>query len=105
MTPADEIARVAAGLTKAQRDVALAAKGLAETDTPYLSFKHLSELTGHAWSTVREACRALREAGVMEYATGLQTDDGEMYGSGYCLTPLGLSIRAFLEQEPQNEQP
>lgn len=41
---------------------------------------------------VRRACRSLRRKGLAEYYRGLMTDEGEVAGSGYCITLAGIEI-------------
>lgn len=39
---------------------------------------------------VRRACRSLRKKGLAEFYRGLMNEDGEVAGSGYCISPLGV---------------
>ncbi|NIJ37903.1 hypothetical protein FHR22_002606 [Sphingopyxis panaciterrae] len=61
-------------------------------DCKCLSFRHLAERTGLPRDEVIDACRTLKADGFADCYTGLWTDDGEPYGSGY-----GLS-RAYLAE-------
>ena len=38
---------------------------------------------------IRRACRALRSGGLAEFGSGLFTEDGETYGSGYMASAAG----------------
>ena len=41
---------------------------------------------------VRRACRSLWRKGLASYHRGLQTEDGEMAGAGYCITREGYDF-------------
>jgi hypothetical protein len=45
----------------------------------------------------RFACRRLRDKGLAIYRRGLFTEDGEVAGSGYALTPAGVAALADME--------
>lgn len=53
------------------------------SDCKCLNFNHLAEQTGLSRDEAATAARSLRERGIAECYTGLWTDDGEPYGSGY----------------------
>lgn len=57
-----------------------------------VSFSYLAD-EGRTIKDVRRACRALRRKGLAEFHRGLMNDDGEVAGSGYCISPAG---EAFL---------
>ena len=90
---------LAAGLSEAQRRIVDESAAQSETDTPYLSFKHLAERTGLGVDVVSSAVRELATLGVMHFERGLMTDEGRPYGSGYCLTDgPGLAVRQHLQE-------
>ena len=47
---------------------------------------------------IRRACRRLRRLGLAEYMQGLFTEDGEVAGSGYGITPAGNSYLENLKK-------
>ena len=47
--------------------------------------------TGLDRKTVRRACRSLKRKGLAQFHNALWTEDGEMYGSGYCATDEAIS--------------
>lgn len=53
------------------------------------SFKHLADNEADI-KLVRRGCRALRRKGLAEFYRGLMNEDGEVAGSGYCISPLGV---------------
>jgi len=62
----------------------------------YVNFKTLSEDTKMDRSEVRRIVRHLTRKGLAEFAKGLWTEDGDPYGSGYCITAKGIVV---LEEE------
>lgn len=68
-----------------------------ETDTPCLSAKHLAERSDLPLAAARMAGRELVKLGLAKCETGLVTDDGDFYGSGWCLSDDGLAVRKHLE--------
>lgn len=72
----------------------------AETDTLgerciYFSLiEYESKLTT---KEVRKACRSLRKKGLAYYYRGLMNDDGEVGGSGYCISQKGQDLANKLE--------
>jgi len=94
MTPST----IAAAMSEAQKRILDESFGQSETETPYLSFKHLAERSGLDIGVIRPAVRELAALGLMHFERGLMTDEGAMYGSGYCLTPLGLAVRQHLQE-------
>lgn len=88
---------IAERLSKTQRRIVLESSSYKDSDTPYRSFRDTARHCDVSAEEVPDACRELRKIGVMEFATGLMTEDGEPYGSGYCLTEgLGLEVRNIL---------
>ncbi len=87
-------------LTERERPVLLL---LREYTRPYgeycVPFSTLSgEPRNSAWTCeVRRIVRQLARKGLAEYYRGLFDDDGEMRGSGYCITRAGL---ATLKENP-----
>lgn len=58
--------------------------------TYVLPFRPIMLRTGLIRPIVRRACRSLARKGYAQYVKGLQTDDGDFAGAGYCITRLGL---------------
>jgi hypothetical protein len=48
------------------------------------------------WKKTRVAVRALARKGLAEYYRGLTNDDGDMCGSGYCITHAGIELAKLL---------
>lgn len=66
-----------------------------ETDTwgeQCLPFSWIEEDTKFDRKTIRKACRVLREKGLVVYLRGLMTEDGEVAGSGYHISPEGREL-------------
>lgn len=61
-------------------------------DFAYLSFRDIAERSEVPVAEVRPIVRALAAAGHAVFGTGLVTEDGEFYGSGYSLTDAGRLI-------------
>ena len=59
-------------------------------------FRALEELTQFKRDEIRTICRQLAALGYLEFMRGCWTEDGEMYGSAYVITPAG---RAALAKE------
>lgn len=51
----------------------------------------------------RAMARHCRNEGLAEYGRGLFTEDGEVFGSGYCITPRGVEWLAA--RRPERELP
>ncbi len=68
----------------------LAGKGGEWSDHGYCSFAPIMRATKADRKTVRRACRSLKRKGLTTFGTGLWTDDGQPYGSGYACTDKGL---------------
>ena len=58
-------------------------------DFGFLSFAAVAQRSGLERHRVRRVVRSLARKGIVQFQRGLWTDDGEMYGSGYGLTPAG----------------
>ena len=98
MTTTPDLAALAGKLSQAQRRIVDESVAQSESDTPFLSFKHIAETSGVAADEVGPAVRDLAALGVMRFERGLMTDEGRPYGSGYCLTDgLGLALRNHLK--------
>ena len=41
---------------------------------------------------VRRGCRSLRRKGLAEFYRGLMTEDGQVAGSGYCISSKGCDL-------------
>lgn len=69
----------------------------------YLAFAVIMDRVGLDRKAVRRSCRSLARKGFAKYGRGLWTEDGEMYGSGYCATgvrpPLTAQQLAEVEAE------
>lgn len=61
-------------------------------DFCYLGFKRLALLSSLPREKVRRPVRWLARKGLAQYASGLQTEDGEFAGSGYACTPAGALV-------------
>lgn len=70
-------------------------------DFSYMAFDGLSRETGIERRVVRLVVRRMARKGWTQYGRGLWTDDGEMAGSGYCITDAG---RAALTQGRETER-
>lgn len=80
-----------------EKEVLALLAGTTRTDGEMcVGFKYLSD-EGTDIKTVRRACRSLRRKGLAEYYRGLMTEDGEVAGSGYCITDLGHEVVEVLE--------
>lgn len=73
-----------------------ALRGFANTDEDFgfLSFKEIARRSKLDIRHVRRTVRSLARKGLLKYARGLWTEDGEVAGSGYALTREG---REFLD--------
>lgn len=56
-----------------------------------VSFSYLAD-NGLTIKEVRRACRSLRRKGLSEFHRGLMNDDGEVAGSGYCISRDGEAL-------------
>lgn len=97
--PASDVDAIVAGLSEGERAVIIALFPYAGGDAPYFNAKHLADVVGLGWpkEQAAEVARSLRGKGLVDAGKGLWTEDGEMYGSGWCLNSLGLAVRAKLE--------
>lgn len=74
----------------------------------YYPFAAIAEITETPRADVRRIVRSLARKGIMQFASGLSTEDGDFLGSGYALTEKGVEIaeaiaaalRAALGKEP-----
>lgn len=98
-----EVRAAAATLTEAQKGLLLVMEGDRESDTPYRSFADLGRMVGKPRSVAGDIARYLRAIGLAQHQSGLVTDDGDFYGSGYCLTPLGLAVKQHLQQSEEQD--
>ena len=96
-----DVDAIIAGLSEGERNVIVAMFPYAGGETPYFNAKHLAEIVGLGWSKEQAAnvARCLRGKGLVDAGKGLWTEDGEMYGSGWCLSETGLAVRAKLEAD------
>jgi predicted transcriptional regulator len=60
----------------------------------YLSFKSIAKRSGLDIKHVRRTVRSLARKGLAEYGRGLWTEDGQVAGSGYCITDAGREALA-----------
>lgn len=65
----------------------------------YLSFRAIAKRSGIPVTSVRRTVRRLAKKGLAEYGSGLFTEDGEVAGSGYCITPAGLALLQAIDAE------
>jgi hypothetical protein len=63
-----------------------------DDDTPYLSFKGIASRSGVDLCHIRRDVRHLARKGLMKFAKGLWTDEGDMAGSGYAITEAGRTM-------------
>jgi len=89
--------RIAAGLSEAQKRV-LAVLGHFESECGFTSFKHTAERCGMSVDEVAPILRQFRKDGLAVFETGLVTDDGEFYGSGYSGSDLGMEVQDLIEE-------
>lgn len=66
-------------------------------DFGYCSFKRLSTRLGCDRALVKAAITDLRRHDLVEFASGLTTEDGEFAGSGYAASDRGLLLQGILE--------
>ena len=94
----DHIDAIIAGMSEAQKRAATVLMSYHDCDTPCLNAKHLAERmeTASSPDDARVAVRALVVTGLARVETGLVREDGDFYGSGWLLTPLGLQVRERL---------
>lgn len=57
-----------------------------------IGFKALSKHTNLDTKTLTTVCRKLRALELVEFYRGLFTEDGEVAGSGYCISPKGAAF-------------
>lgn len=90
---------IAARMTEAQRCALRCMQSYAETDTPCRNARHLAAEMGGQYDAAiaKFIARELVKLGLAVCERGLVTSDGDFYGSGWCLTPLGQQVRAILE--------
>lgn len=91
-----EIARIAGGLTKAQRAI-LPRMSNGELVYP---LQRLVEGLSENIRLYREAVTGLRSIGLAQHGVLFDEDTGAPHGSGTWLTPLGLAVRSHLEANP-----
>lgn len=68
---------------------ALSAFADTEDDFGYLSFRAIAERSGMEQGHVRRQVRRLARLGLTQFKSGLFTEDGAPYGSGYAITTEG----------------
>jgi len=54
-----------------------------------ITFSWIADDAKLALKEVRRACRSLKKKGLAEFYRGLMTEDGEVAGSGYCVSKAG----------------
>lgn len=65
---------------------------------------HFAAIMRHAQlprPILRRHVRALKRAGLAEFAAGLSNWDGEFAGAGYCITSAGLAAVSALKARPE----
>jgi hypothetical protein len=60
-----------------------------QEDFGYLSFSATASRSGVELHRIRRSVRSIARKGLLEFGKGLWTEDGEVAGSGYGLTPAG----------------
>lgn len=99
--PPDEreaIVRIASGLTCDEVKV-IRVLGHYHSETGFTSFKHTGERCGMNAAQVGPILRKLRRLGLTEFGSGLMTEDGELYGSGYAINDKGRAVRDHLSEQ------
>lgn len=81
---------ITAKLTKAQLAVIMSLGHF--DDYGYKSFKHLGSCLGISRDRARELLKSMPSEWFV-FSTGLTTDDGDFYGSGYALSAVGCEIQ------------
>jgi hypothetical protein len=61
-------------------------------DQVYYRLDYIAKSAGLDRETARFVCRRLRDKGLAIYARGLFTEDGEVAGAGYALSPAGREL-------------
>ena len=56
----------------------------------YLSFRSIAKRSRLPLACIRRTVRCLARKGFAEYGRGLFTEDGDLAGSGYCITQAAL---------------
>ncbi len=74
-----------------QKLVLIALSQCHDMDFCFMSFAIIMNKTGLGHRQVRRACRALKRKGLAAFANGLWREDGTPGGSGYGITPLGVT--------------
>lgn len=62
---------------------------------------HLQQLS---LDEVKDSCRYLRQEGLAEFHRGLMNEDGEVCGSGYCISTLGVERLREVEHVTDEQQ-
>lgn len=63
-----------------------------------VGFKYLSGVEYNLdVKAIRRGCRSLRRKGLAEFYHGLMNEDGEVAGSGYCISSEGNELAEELE--------
>lgn len=57
-----------------------------------ISFSYIEGDTNLKVKDIRAACQVLRKKGLAIFYRGLMTEDGEVAGSGYCISPEGKAF-------------
>jgi len=73
-------------LSSNQRKCLSAWKDQEDSGLHFAAIQKRSKLEGYL---VRRTVRALARKGLTKYVNSLWTEDGDMYGAGYALTPAG----------------
>lgn len=95
------IAEIADSLSEAQRRAVSVMEAYSDSDTPCRNAKHLAQEMGSDYDAAiaKFVAQELRKLGLTECESGLVTSDGDFYGSGWLLTPLGMQVRAHLKEQ------
>jgi len=68
-------------------------------DFGYFNFNYLCVETGFNRRQIRLDVRRMARKGLTQYGNGLWTDEGELAGAGYAITPAGRAALAQSEEE------
>ncbi len=60
------------------------------SDPTYWTIAQVAEASDIPWEYCRVALRSLTNQGLAQYSRGLFNEDGEVWGSGYSITRLGI---------------
>lgn len=98
----EEQERLQARLTRLPPHQRLVLEALVDMGADYCRYRRdIVKVTGLGNDQVGRALPALKRLGFIELHRGLMNDDGEVSGSGYCPTKVGLRWWADVEEKLQ----